>query len=167
MHTILVPVDGSVHSMKALTIACDLAQKYGAEIALLHILAKGKTAKDLIDLAAANTFGPKLMTALKKADEQDLGPAPEQVLRIVGEKVLEQAQAKVERVKLAVRVLEMGAGDPADIILNAQQTTGANTIVMGSRGIPGGANSSDGGNSFGSVSQRVFEKAPCTCLSVK
>ncbi|MEP3276866.1 MAG: universal stress protein [Stappiaceae bacterium] len=168
MHTILVPVDGSVHALKALTIACDLAQKYDGQIALLHILAEGKTAKDLIDLAAANTFGPKLTGLLKKAEEKALGPVPEQVLRIVGDKILEQAQSKVERQKLEVKVLDMKSGDPASAILTAQKSTGANTIVMGCRGIASTDNaSSNGGKSFGSVSQRVFERAPCTCLSVK
>ena len=38
---ILVPVDGSAHSIKAAELASDLAAKYGAEILLLHVLLRG------------------------------------------------------------------------------------------------------------------------------
>src|SRR5512136_2563437 len=33
---ILVPVDGSDHALHALDVACDLAQKYGAALRLVH-----------------------------------------------------------------------------------------------------------------------------------
>jgi nucleotide-binding universal stress UspA family protein len=33
---ILMPVDGSDHALRALDVACDLAQKYGATLRLVH-----------------------------------------------------------------------------------------------------------------------------------
>jgi len=38
---ILVPVDGSPHSVKAVELASDLASKYDAQIILLHVLLRG------------------------------------------------------------------------------------------------------------------------------
>ena len=38
---ILVPVDGSEQSMRAVDMASDLAQKFDAEVVLLHVLLRG------------------------------------------------------------------------------------------------------------------------------
>jgi len=162
MHTILVPVDGSDHAMKALRIACDLAEKYGGRIVLLYVLGKGKQARDLLALKIATAFGAQLKAILEKADAANLGPVPDKILTMVGEKVLEQATTKVERLGLEVLALPITSGDPAEVILAMQKKIAANTIVMGSRGIAGSSAAS-----FGSVSQKVFSQAPCTCLSVK
>lgn len=162
MYNILVPVDGSSHSMKALQVACDLASKYGGWIALLHVLAKGKEADDLLGLGVADRFDAQLKAVLRKAANQDLGPAPGEVLRRVAVHVLEHAENKVTRAGLDVKCLPVAGGDPVEAILLAQAKIKANTIVMGSRGLAATQVSA-----FGSVSQRVFNLAPCTCLSVK
>lgn len=162
MHTILVPVDGSEHAMKALHIACDLAEKYTGRLVLLHVLGKGKEAHDLLALKAANAFGPQLKSILEKANAGKLGPAPEKILMMAGEKILEHAVAKARRLDIEVITLPIASGDPADTIIATQKKIKANTIVMGSRGIAGSKEAS-----FGSVSQKVFNQAPCTCLSVK
>lgn len=162
MHTILVPVDGSNHALKALHIACDLAEKYGGRIALLHVLNHGRQAGELLDLEIAYLFGPKLKSALGSAAENSGAPTPEHLLELVGKKILDQAATKVKRCGLEAVLLPMDMGDPAECILEAAGRTGANTIVMGSRGIGSSQTSS-----FGSVSNRVFEQASCTCLSVK
>jgi len=162
MHKILVPVDGSLHALKALHIASDLAEKYGGSIILLHVISKEKSLKDLLDLAVADTFGPKVKKVLQQAASEGGTGAPKALLRAVGEKILTQASSKVSRLGLDVEVLEMVEGDPVENILVARQRTGASTIVMGARGV-----SATGEAAFGSVSQLVFAKAPCTCLSVK
>jgi nucleotide-binding universal stress UspA family protein len=162
MYTILVPVDGSEHALKALHIACDLAEKYDGRIALLHVLAEGKKAGDLLGLAAAKTFDPKLKAALKAATGAASGPVPVKLLKAVGEKVLAEAAGRVLRRGLEADILAIEAGEPAVTILLAHKSTGASTIVMGCRGA-----SESGGSSFGSVSNAVFAKATCTCVSVK
>jgi len=162
MHKILVPVDGSLHALKALRIASDLAEKYGGSIILLHVISKEKSLKDLLDLAVADTFGPRVKKVLQQAASEGSTGAPKALLRAVGEKILAQASSKVSRLGLEVEVLEMVEGDPVENILVARQRTDANTIVMGARGV-----SATGEAAFGSVSQLVFAKAPCTCLSVK
>ena len=162
MHTVLVPVDGSNHALKALHIACDLAEKYGGRIALLHVLSRDRHASEFLDLEIANLFGPKLKTALQSAAQMSDEPVSEELLTLVGAKILEQAGAKVRRRGLEVFDLPVEAGNPAECILAARERTDASTIVMGSRGTSGSH-----ATSFGSVSNTVFERAQCTCLSVK
>lgn len=162
MHTILVPVDGSDHASKAISIACDLAEKYDGRIVLLHILADGKGAADLLGLSVAKTFPPKLKEQLKLAASRTSQPAPEAVLRLIGEKILDQAKAKVTRRGVEAEVAPISVGSPAENILIAQEKLGASMIVMGCRGVTDATQSS-----HGSVSNTVFARATCTCLSVK
>lgn len=162
MHAILVPVDGSAHALKALHIACDLAGKYGGRIALLHVLAHGKQARDLLRLKIAKEFGTKITALLEQAAKGPAQPLPEDVLRAVGEKILDAAAAKVRQRGLETATLAIETGDPSEGILIAARNAGANTIVMGCRGL-----SDTDTSSFGSVSNTVFQKADCTCISVK
>lgn len=162
MHTILVPVDGSVHALKALRIACDLADKYGGRIVLLHVLAEGRDVDDLLGLASASIFGPALTDELQAHAGKSVDPVSFNLLEAVGLKVLKQAATKVRRRSIKVDVLEIQFGDPAECILINLKRTRASTIVMGSRGASKGDKLS-----FGSVSNVVFERAKCTCLSVK
>lgn len=170
MSAILVPVDGSVHALKALHVACDLADKYGGRIALLHVLDQNRPAAEILRLPVASTFGAEMSLALKNAAiasgkkpvDRSASEVPEKVLKVIGGKILSEADAKVHRRGLDTTILEIEQGDPAEIILLAIKQTGANTIVMGCRGQNGSESSS-----FGSVSQRVFQMAECTCISVK
>lgn len=170
MPALLVPVDGSVHALKALHVACDLADKYGGQVALLHVLDHNRLAEKILGLPVAGTFASELTAALKKA-VQDTGqggpdgahkPIPEKVLTMIGEKILAEADFKVRRRGLETVVLEIVKGDPAENILAAAEDVGANTIVMGCRG-----QNDEGSSGFGSVSHKVFQTANCTCISVK
>ncbi|MGI9384208.1 MAG: universal stress protein [Methyloligellaceae bacterium] len=162
MHAILVPVDGSAHAAKALHIACDLAGKYGGRIALYHALARDKPARDLLRLTAAKGFGPNLTAALEQAAGSQPQPIPDKLLRAVGEKILEMSATKARQRGVEAAKLAIETGDPCEGILLAARNAGANTIVMGCRGV-----SDADASSFGSVSNTVFQKADCTCISVK
>lgn len=165
MYTILVPVDGSDHSLKALHIAGDLAEKYQGRMALLHVLARNKQASDFLRLGIAKDFGPRLAAALEaaaRAAHAERAAIPEALLRSIGEMILNEAAARVRRRGVEPVVLDIDGGSPAEAILLAAQRVGANTIVMGCRGLSGSR-----AGSFGSVSDAVFEQARCTCISVK
>lgn len=162
MHKILVPIEGSDQSLKALRIACDLAAKYDGSIALLYVLAEGKGGRELLALKGAKMFGPELRAALQEADLKGVNQVPNELRKKIGSWVLEQAASKVRRLDIAVEILDIEEGDPAAFILMARNRIDASTIVMGSRGVSG-----QHAATFGSVSQKVFEKADCTCLSVK
>lgn len=164
MSAILVPVDGSVHALKALRIAGDLADKYGGKIVLLHVLVPDRKAGRILSLPIADVLPPKMVAALGAAAGAPGARArvPEAVLKVVGEKVLEDAAAKVHRRGIDVEVMPIDHGDPVQSILIAARHSDANTIVMGCRGL-----SNNETQGFGSVSSQVFQKAECTCISVK
>ena len=158
MHTILVPLDGSNHALKALRIACDLAEKYDGRLALLHVLDPRKTTKDLLALDLAATFGSQLRASL----EADTSQPSHETLRRVGQAIMNDAARRVTQRGVDAEMLELEAGDPVESILIARERTGAGTIVMGCRGT--GASPA---GTLGSVSGTVFERADCTCISVK
>lgn len=161
MHTILVPIDGSGHAMKALQIGCDLSEKYDGRIVLLHVLASEKSAEELLRLQAASEYGPQITGELEKA-AGDSPPLAESLLHAIGESMLSMGIARVHRRGLEAELHAIAKGDAAENILRAAQQIGANTIVMGCRGV-----SDVDAVIFGSVSHTVFEKADCTCISVK
>ena len=162
MHKILVPIDGSDHSLKALHIACDLADKYGACISLLYVLDLKKLASEFLSLTIAAKFESELKTQLQTAADKPREPVPEDVLRRVGATILQNAASRAHRFDIKTEIMPIAEGDPAENILIAHKITSAGTIVMGSRG--GNFSSL---SSFGSVSHKVFAKADCTCISVK
>ena len=162
MQTVLVPVDGSVHALKAVHIACDLVERYDGVIYLLYVLDETKRAEKLLGLMAAKTYGPKLTKLLQAQSRVGDGHASAQVIRAVGHKILEQALGKVHHRGLRAKVLAIEEGDPVEAILIATKAIHANTIILGSRGV-----SLSREASFGSVSHAVFERAECTCIAVK
>ncbi len=162
MYKILVPVDGSNHSLKALHIACDLAEKYKASIFLLYVIDTRKTARQILDLTISNKFDKNLRSRLEKAAEHPLDPVDKAVLYGAGQAVLQIAATRVKRLGIETQTLPLTDGEPAKDILAAHKLVAASTIVMGSRGV-----SASETGPFGSVSHQVFAAADCTCISVK
>ncbi len=164
MHTILVPIEGSDHALKALRIACDLATKYDGKIALLYVLAEGKGGSELLNLRDVKPLNSEIVTALKETRDSGkrVARVPVSLRKKIGKIVLGKAASKVRRLGLEVDILEIEQGDPAECIVIARKRIKASTIVMGSRGV-----SRDQAKTFGSVSHKVFEMADCTCISVK
>lgn len=158
MSAILVPVDGSVHALKALRIACDLGDKYGGRVVLLHVIVPRRKTARILDLPIA----PKLPSAVTAALKEHSDQVPDAVLEAVGRTVLHDAEERASRRGLEVDVLPVATGDPVEAIMIATRQSGAHTIVMGCRGL---SNTQTSG--FGSVSQQVFQRAECTCISVK
>jgi nucleotide-binding universal stress UspA family protein len=57
MHSqVLVPLDGSKNSLKALDVAADLAEKYGSKLVLLHVVPSGEVPKALQKWAKTEQF---------------------------------------------------------------------------------------------------------------
>lgn len=175
MPAILVPVDGSVHALKALHVACDLSEKYGGKLMLLNALVPGRKVGQILDLPIASKLPHHVIEQLRKAaarqrrgDAEGKGRAdidnsvPVEVLLAVGERILQDAAQRAQRRGIAAELLQSDDGDPVDAILQAAEQVEAHTIVMGCRGL-----SDEEAKAFGSVSQRVFQLAECTCISVK
>lgn len=162
MQNILVPVDGSIHAAKAAHIAGDLVEKYDGKIHFLFVLVEGKKARKVLDMMVASSFGPNLRSILQAQAESSDGSASKATLLAVGEKILEQASAKMYHRGLKANVLAIWEGNPVEAILVTAKSVGANTIVLGSRGVTDSSTST-----FGSVSHAVFQRAECTCIAVK
>ena len=169
---ILVPVDGSAQSVKAVELASDIASKYDAEIILLQVLLRGHMPEGLrkaIEVEVGPRAGSKsghlvnmpqeIMARVKDKKSTQLSvDALEVIARYLLSKVSRLCHDKgVEKVTQIVE-----EGDPASIILNLAKATRADMIVMGSRGL-----GELKGILLGSVSQKVNQLAKCVCVTVK
>ncbi len=137
---ILVPVDGSDHALHALDVACDLAQKYGATLRLVHayppIFIEGMMGSDDIEAIIA--------TRAKAGDA-------------ILQRAVEHIQGRVTDV-----TIELREAPDAEAILEEAEAHHCDLIVMGTRGLGRLA-----GLLLGSVSQKVVQHAKCPVLLVR
>ena len=169
---ILVPVDGSAHSVKAVELASEIAGKFGAEVILLHVLLRGHMPEGLrkaieVEVGQRPEASPghlvnmpqEIMARVraKKATQLSL-----EALDVIAKFVLSRV-ASICREKGVTEVKQtVEEGNPAKIILETAEKSGVDMIVMGSRGL-----SDLKGILVGSVSQKVGQLSKCTCVTVK
>ncbi|MFY0991514.1 universal stress protein [Halomonas sp. C05BenzN] len=143
--SILVPVDGSEHARKALSVACQLARQEGSTLHLLHIPE---------ELSHETTLVWGIGAIAIEASREERENAGKQVISRAAEAAREQGVTEVETV--------IGQGDPARTILSEAKRRGVDAIVMGSRGL-----SDLQGFVVGSVSHKVSHTAECTVITVR
>lgn len=171
---IIVPTDGSEHANKALDLAADLAEKYSAEIILLHVRLRDQTVFDLLGLAKNLQADAAIIEKLEELTDASVQaaasayegiisiPAPDDVIEKIGELVCANGKARLAA-KGITNVRDYAVdGAPVDRILLAEKHEGADMIVMGSRGLGRVADVF-----MGSVSHRVSHLCECTCVTVK
>jgi len=172
---ILVAVDGSDHARRAIGLAADIAQKYDAELILVHVIDDkplSDSARHLADVEFAEAVAKQkwvnpepvggdryqaLGTFLK---EQDSRVAT--IKQLLGEKILDGAknEARSHGARQVTSVIK--SGDPARGILEAGDECDANLIVMGSRGL-----SDIKSLMLGSVSHKVANMSPANVITVR
>ena len=143
LHRILVPTDFSDYSRVALEYGCAVAEKFGAELHLLHVL------QDLVGLVPEPglAFPPpgdymrELQASAERALDELPGPLAPEGLAL--ERATRQGAPFVEIVRYARE---------AEIDL----------IVLGTHGRSGLAHML-----LGSVAEKVIRKAPCPVLTVR
>jgi len=172
---ILVAVDGSDHARRAVDLACDIAQKYDAELILVHVIDDrplSDSARHLADVEFAEALakqkwvnpepvvGDRYQALGKFLKEQDSRVAT--IKQLLGQKILDSArnEARSHGAKRVTTVVKNG--DPAHAILEAGDECDANLIVMGSRGL-GGIKSL----MLGSVSHKVANMSPANVITVR
>ena len=148
--TILVAVDGSDHSWKALDLATEMAKNHEAKLHILHVIPYQDLPEALHDFAKAENV-----------------PIEEERYRFhygrtLGDKLTELAEDRARASGLTAVSAQTAEGRPADAILEVAKRQDADTIVLGSRGT--GYMS---GMLLGSVSHRVANLADVTCIVVK
>lgn len=137
---ILVPVDFSEHSARALEMAIGLAKMFGAEIELMH-------SYEVTPIVTLYGVGyPETLDA-------DLRAA---ALRRISEWT-----EKVQREGVAVRQ-HVVSSFPAEAIVDLADELEVDLIVMGTRGLRGLKHVM-----LGSVAERTLRRASCPVLTVK
>ena len=145
INKILVPVDGSSQSNKALELACNLADKYHATLHLQHT----------VQTAALD--GDRFVDAADMSLERN----DEDILK-TGKNVMRAAKRIVDQHHCPTMVTEIALGSPTENILRRSKEGDIDMIVMGSRGL-----GDRDGLLLGSVSQQVSHFAECSCVTVR
>jgi len=171
---ILCPLDGSSHSERALSLAIDMAKNYDAALIILHTLLRTADSAALRRFAEieglAKHVEPELQRLQSMSDRLglNLGETYEDMatasrpLAEIGEYLLRDAKAEASGKGVKNIDTLLVDGDPADRILRCIEEQNIDCVVMGSRGL-----SDIKGLFLGSVSHKVMNRAPCTCIAVK
>lgn len=159
---ILVPVDYSDHSDRALQWGASLAEKYGAQLLLLHVISR---ASENLSERGAERTDTLLPFAL---DNPSVYRAPSAQREVMSVDLVEMAQNDLK--DLAIAKLNasvsasptVGVGEPAEEILRVARDEAVDLIVMGTHGRTGLHHVL-----LGSVAETVMRTAPCPVFTVK
>ena len=177
MERILVALDGSEHSDKALDLASDIASKYGAELVLLHVMSSQPLTdaerymaeiEYLDDLVVQpRRCRPRLASAIRASRAQ-------RVLQHYSDLARRFREAMGNRLMSQARKPRAGEGRAGQCrpcsrtvirrstILRLAKGLHVDMIFLGSRGL-----GNIKGLLMGSVSHKVAQLAECTCVAVK
>jgi nucleotide-binding universal stress UspA family protein len=137
-HKVLVAIDGSPASEKALAAAVDLAGHYKADLTAISVVVT-----------------PEVVGTVDEVD--DLRQTAETHFRHIGEAAVEYARTR----GVALRSIVV-RGHAADAIVRYAESEGVNLVVIGQHG-----HSRITRFFLGSTSDRVSEHCPCTVMIVK
>jgi nucleotide-binding universal stress UspA family protein len=143
LQRILVPTDFSKHSEVALTYAVALAEKFGAEVFLLHVVQ---------DLALFIPDAVAVARPVAAPVEQFLAAAQEALERV----------AKADSLQHLTVHREVREGTPFYEVIRFATEKDVDLIVMGTHGHAGLTHVL-----LGSVTEKVVRKAPCPVLTVR
>jgi universal stress protein A len=140
---ILVPTDFSDHSKNAMNYACSLAEKFGADLHVLHVL------QDLVAMVPEPGLAfPPPGDYMQELEES----ATKALTELPGD-----ARSGVGNIVRSVR-----QGPPFLEIIRYAKEHDIDLIVLGTHGRSGLAHML-----LGSVAERVVRKAPCPVLTVR
>lgn len=142
INRILFPTDFSADAGNALAYATSLAEEFGAELCVLHVVE---------DIVVPAYFGPQV----------DAGYIPTVDLEAAAQAELDKLMPDAETKPFAVRRL-LRRGSPYLEIMAAAKDEGADLIVMGTHGHSGIAHLL-----LGSTAERVVRKSPVPVLTIR
>lgn len=142
---ILVPVDFSEPSQRALDYAAELARPFGAAIEVLHV-------------AEVPAFVPS--ASLPEARASDLSLVT--LVRESADKMLTEFVVAAAARGVVVQASRLELGSPARVITEVAAAGDYDLIVLGTHGRTGLTRAL-----MGSVAERVVRHAPCPVLSVR
>ncbi|QYZ78427.1 universal stress protein [Methanofollis formosanus] len=139
-HTIVVAVDGSEISMKALETAMHEAEVWDADLHLVYVVETSMFSSIPMD----NTW--EIIYSLLETE---------------GKEVFEKARARAEQEELSIET-HLRDGHAGNEILTLADEVGADLIIIGSRG-----KSNIDRLLLGSVSEHVVRNSSCTTMVVR
>jgi nucleotide-binding universal stress UspA family protein len=151
---ILVPLDGSDHSLRALELAIQIAKKFGGKITLIHVYSV--TVRPVI-MPEPTTLTPPGVPVMTPTEVSKVVEAT----RKAGTNILADGEQKVKAEKIQVETM-LVEGQTVEEIARIAKEDKFGLIIMGARGI-----SRIREILLGSVSDGVIRKAPCPVLVVK
>lgn len=170
--TIVIAIDGSKQATGAAELGARLAEKFAAEVVLVHVLPDQMSAREAQGLVALERLPESARQEIARLSDLDrksgtfvesMPPAriSQATMEAIANLILEDAET-LARSRGATKVRRVTpSGDPAAGILDAAHDARATFIVMGKRGLGRLA-----GLLVGSVSQKVSALADCPCVVV-
>jgi nucleotide-binding universal stress UspA family protein len=151
---ILVPLDGSEHSLRALETAIEIAKKFDGNITLIHVYSVSVAP---VIMPEPTTLTPSGVPVMAPAEVSKMVDAA----RDVGNQILTDEKRKVESQNIQVETV-LKEGNTVQEITKVANEGKFDLIVMGVKGI---------GKLrellVGSVSEGVIKHASCPVLVVK
>jgi len=151
---ILVPLDGSDHSLKALEIAVQIAKKFDGKITLIHAYSVG--ARPIV-MPEPTTLSPSWIPVMSPAEFSKVVEAA----RKAGASILDDGEKRVKKEGVKVEK-SLREGHTVQEIIKAAEQGKFDLIVMGARGV-----SRIREILLGSISDGVIRNAPCPVLVTK
>lgn len=142
---ILVAVDGSKTSNRAVVVAVDLAKCYQSEIFLLHVIRNLSLPREILQMIAAGEITQSRRELLEDSADMMLDNAKE-----------EFAKAGITNVHA-----EYTTGDPSNEIRDYIIAKEIDLLILGDRGF------GDQDNMLGGVARKITNISPVSCLIVK
>jgi len=150
---ILVPLDGSEHSLKSLTVAIQIAKKFSGKISLIHIYSV-TVAPTIIPEPTTLTPPIPIMTPAEVSRTIE-------ATRRAGLNILAEGEQRVKAEEVEVETM-LKEGHIVQEIINTADEGKFDLIVIGARGI-----SKIRELLLGSVTDGVIHHASCTVLVIK
>ncbi len=141
---ILVPVDGSGTSEKALNYAVSLALLTGAQVDLVHVVSVTAGVSAFTHISPNSYVSDSVIEAVQE----------------VGQEVLDAANKMIPEGIASEAFMELGSAPT--VIIDLCRKNDYDQIVMGSRGM-----GTVKGMLLGSVSKHILQYAPCPVTIVK
>jgi nucleotide-binding universal stress UspA family protein len=142
--TILVAVDGSANSKRAVDVAADLVGCHQAAAILLHVIPNEPLPKEIVKMIAKGEVTESRM----------------EILRDSAEIILQDAHEQFEKAGLSEAKRDFAMGDPAPTILDYAMNNRVDLIVIGHRGLGTEA------GFMGSVARKLINMTKISCLVV-
>ena len=173
---ILVALDGSPLSGRALDLAIHLAANAAAKLLVLTVASDDPLTEEEVDLALNRyqpevselLVAPEFATALEQGRDtmERAGPAASgrsaSIRKAMGQHILAQAETTARGRGFSSVETLLSSGDPATTILAVAATESPDLLVIGSRGLGIRA-----GSLMGSVSDTVVRQSGCSVIIVR